>query len=988
MGNKILFVDDVPHILDAFRRSFHNRYNMETALGPEAGLTMLQTHGPFAVVVSDLKMPGMDGNEFLDRIRELSPHTVRIMLTGYADLKTALSAVNEGYVFRFLTKPCPGKVLTKALDEALEQYQLVVASSGRGSTPTTGTDAKVRFVMNKSGMKVGISQYIPPVEDGRPLSPDSILKQLREAGIVADLNLEMAQKACDILQSGGDAKRVVIAEGRPATEPQDAAIDFAGDPNFPVLPGMVIGKVRLAVPGSSGMTADGRVLESQSARTPNDLKIGDYIQFDSTDSSLKSSAYGLVRIQDGKVEVEPLLRVSSHSFIVSPPMHPIDFIGRPLSTTILDDELKRLGVVLPPQPTGEPSAQKQNDTPAQGEDARVRFVMNKTGMKVGISQYFQPVGEGRPLSPELILKQLHDAGIKAELNVEISKKACEILLGNGDVKRLVIAEGRPALEPQDAYIDYSGDQNAPVLPGMNIGKVRPTVQASKGMAVDGRVLDPQSNRVARDLKIGENLHLDTKDSSLNALVYGFLRIREGEIMVESLLKVSPDNSQVSCVMHPVDFHGQSLTIAMFDEELKRLGIVLPLLTEEIESALDKAVTTKTSQDAIIVQATPPSPGQEGRLELLVKVRETAPVLVDGKIDYSERGTFPSVEAGMPLAVVHPSSRSGAGTDIYGKPYPAKEGKTVEVIPGENVELLPDGVTYAATAPGMLVFEKNTLSVTDCLEVKRDVGFATGDIRVGKGSVKIRGAVSKGFQVSAPGHVIVEGVIESAKVEAGGDVQVRGGILMPGGGEVRAGGNVVAQYAINSRIIAGGDVIIAKEASNSTIHAGGKFIATKGAGIVHGCEIVSGAGIHVNELGSALGTHTLVAISAKSTQNTELLEEKGRLRRKIRQIDETFGKASPEEILAQTPTAKRRSVAGILQIKELDQERLQEIIKILAAEQEESLRAMEEAKITVKGIVYPGVTVKFGSRALIIRDSVSNAKFFYERQSGGVSVTSG
>ena len=124
---KILFVDDEQNILDSYRASLRKRYKVETALGPGKGIKALRESGPFAVVVSDLKMPKMDGITFLKKVAELSPDTVRIMLTGHADLQSAISAVNEGSVFRFLTKPSPINEMVRILDIAVKQYSLVMA---------------------------------------------------------------------------------------------------------------------------------------------------------------------------------------------------------------------------------------------------------------------------------------------------------------------------------------------------------------------------------------------------------------------------------------------------------------------------------------------------------------------------------------------------------------------------------------------------------------------------------------------------------------------------------------------------------------------------------------------------------------------------------------------------------------------------------------------------------------------------------------------
>jgi response regulator RpfG family c-di-GMP phosphodiesterase len=123
---KVLCVDDEPYILSAFRRQLR-QFDLETAVGPEAGLQALETKGPFAVVVSDLRMPVMDGVQFLARVKEASPDTIRIMLTGQADLRSASMAVNEGCIFRFLLKPCPAEVLCRALEAGLDQFRLLNA---------------------------------------------------------------------------------------------------------------------------------------------------------------------------------------------------------------------------------------------------------------------------------------------------------------------------------------------------------------------------------------------------------------------------------------------------------------------------------------------------------------------------------------------------------------------------------------------------------------------------------------------------------------------------------------------------------------------------------------------------------------------------------------------------------------------------------------------------------------------------------------------
>ncbi|MBI4804891.1 MAG: response regulator [Desulfovibrio sp.] len=139
MSDKVLFVDDEQLVLDSFRRTLHAKYSVFTAVGPEAGLEMLQSGGPFAVVVSDLKMPGMDGFEFLAKVREQAPDTVCIMLTGFADLEAAVKAVDAGNIFQLLTKPCPTETLAASIDAGIKQYRMVISERELLQGTLTGT---------------------------------------------------------------------------------------------------------------------------------------------------------------------------------------------------------------------------------------------------------------------------------------------------------------------------------------------------------------------------------------------------------------------------------------------------------------------------------------------------------------------------------------------------------------------------------------------------------------------------------------------------------------------------------------------------------------------------------------------------------------------------------------------------------------------------------------------------------------------------------
>jgi response regulator RpfG family c-di-GMP phosphodiesterase len=124
---RILCVDDEAQILEAMTVNLGRQFSVTTAQSGAAGLERIRSESPFAVLISDMRMPGMDGATFLKQAFQVAPDTVRILLTGQADLNSAIAAVNEGQIFRFLSKPCPPPVLLKTIGAAVEQNRLVTS---------------------------------------------------------------------------------------------------------------------------------------------------------------------------------------------------------------------------------------------------------------------------------------------------------------------------------------------------------------------------------------------------------------------------------------------------------------------------------------------------------------------------------------------------------------------------------------------------------------------------------------------------------------------------------------------------------------------------------------------------------------------------------------------------------------------------------------------------------------------------------------------
>ncbi|WP_158548738.1 hybrid sensor histidine kinase/response regulator [Parvularcula marina] len=135
--SKVLLVDDEPRLLSALRRRLASDFDILTAESGPLALDILATDEEVGIVVADMQMPEMNGIELLTRLREEYPQIRRIMLTGNSDQETAIAAINEGAVMRFLRKPCDADELRKILNQGFEELKFMSQGSIEGQKEDT-----------------------------------------------------------------------------------------------------------------------------------------------------------------------------------------------------------------------------------------------------------------------------------------------------------------------------------------------------------------------------------------------------------------------------------------------------------------------------------------------------------------------------------------------------------------------------------------------------------------------------------------------------------------------------------------------------------------------------------------------------------------------------------------------------------------------------------------------------------------------------------
>lgn len=189
---RVLFVDDEERILNALRTLFRSQYHVFTAENGALALEFVKRFG-IHVVVSDQRMPNMTGVELLRQVKDLSPNSVRMLLTGYSDLAAIVGSINEGEVFRFVKKPWDNEDMQKTIADAVAIAMELAAAPPAPAEPLAKLDASILVIDTSDALAEGLKSVLGGVAPIRLVaSPEDALKALETeeiALIVADLSV-------------------------------------------------------------------------------------------------------------------------------------------------------------------------------------------------------------------------------------------------------------------------------------------------------------------------------------------------------------------------------------------------------------------------------------------------------------------------------------------------------------------------------------------------------------------------------------------------------------------------------------------------------------------------------------------------------------------------------------------------------------------------------------------------------------------------------
>ena len=276
------------------------------------------------------------------------------------------------------------------------------------------------------------------------------------------------------------------------------------------------------------------------------------------------------------------------------------------------------------------------------------------------------------------------------------------------------------------------------------------------------------------------------------------------------------------------------------------------------SKVDDWFSSPEMEELAVAKGKYPKNGRDGYVKFLVDISAKPQFIPEpengGKgVDFHRAMRVPLVDTGQKIAEIIPPTNGEPGTNVLGGSMAAAAGNGSRIGMGDGVE--QKGNDIFAKSPGIPSYRDNIVNVRRTFEVSGDVSFATGNINF-PGTVIVKGDVLDDFEIVAQEHVVVQGLVNAAKITAGGYVQCLGGIFGKGKAEIRANGFIEARFADSCTLSSDADVTVSKDILHCKVMSLGMV---KCAGAILGGEVTALKGVEATEIGSEAGSKTLVFI---------------------------------------------------------------------------------------------------------------------------------
>ncbi|ASS75625.1 hypothetical protein CIG75_11915 [Tumebacillus algifaecis] len=369
----------------------------------------------------------------------------------------------------------------------------------------------------------------------------------------------------------------------------------------------------------------------------------------------------------------------------------------------------------------------------------------------------------------------------------------------------------------------------------------------------------------------------------------------------------------------------------------------------------------------------PINGENAVIEILLEdITHVPRELEDGRVDFFDLGVVRTVHKGQILAKKKLPTEGVQGVGVNGAPIMAKPGRDYRLPHGKNTVISENGLELIADKDGHVSYTPRDVKihVFDVFEVNSDIDFSVGNIDF-LGTVRIRGNVLPGFRIVAAGDIEVAGNVESAVLEAGGDIIIRGGVQARGKGMIKAGGSVRARFMQGAIVEAGVDVIVRDSIMHCTISAGRSINMQAQKAVIVGGLVRAGEEVRTRTLGSPMATPTEVEVGVHPQLRTEMQGLHQRMKDLHQNMDKSKKALTLLDNMAgignQLPPDKaalRQNLSATYQHYLREEEELM----YRRSEIEAILLDTKRAKVYCLDVLYGGVKLTLGTQVAYMRDT--------------------
>ncbi|HKM35849.1 MAG TPA: FapA family protein [Lachnospiraceae bacterium] len=440
-----------------------------------------------------------------------------------------------------------------------------------------------------------------------------------------------------------------------------------------------------------------------------------------------------------------------------------------------------------------------------------------------------------------------------------------------------------------------------------------------------------------------------------------------------ILSIEEDGMKAVARFYPPSETGVKITVQEFLSDLGYRKIQYGVCENQIWDAYEKE---KYCTDIIVAKGIPARQGTDAVIEYCfstdLKAKPTENE--DGSVDFFHLNSISHCQAGDILARLTPADPGECGTSIQGLKIKPRDVKKATLRYGNNIDISEDKQVLTSKVDGHVTLVDDRVFVSNNLELQ-NVDISTGNIEF-EGNVTVNGNVQSNFSVKARGNIMVNGLVEGAYLEAGGDIIISRGMAGMSKGELRAGGNIVAKFLENTKVTAAG-YINTEAILHSTVMAGLDITVNGKRGYITGGRVCATNQIQVKTLGSHMGTSTILEVGADpviKNKYQKAQKDVTELTKVVKGLDPIIANYLIKR--KQGIQLSHEQLAYLSNIIRLREQKVPEL-KNANSELEALQQVIEQqsyAQIVVTGEVFPGVKIVIGDVSMAIQDNMKYCKF--------------